>query len=67
MKPILRVKMNIIIIVLIKINNSSFDEAIEFSKNKFALGVQWHPESLFEKDENMFKIFKTFIDSAKNK
>ena len=42
-------------------------EAIEFPSNKFALGVKWHPESLFEKDENMFKILKTFIDSAKNK
>ena len=40
-------------------------EAIEFPNNKFALGVQWHPESLFEKDDNMLKIFKTFIDSAK--
>ena len=39
-------------------------EAIEFPKNKFAIGVQWHPESLFERDENMLKIFKTFIDST---
>lgn len=43
----------------------SIIEAIEFPNNKFALGVQWHPESLFEKDDNMLKIFKTFIDSAK--
>ena len=31
-------------------------EAIEFQNNKFAIGVQWHPEDLFETDENMFKI-----------
>ena len=42
-------------------------EAIEFPGKKFALGVQWHPEDLFENDENMKKIYKSFIDSAKNK
>ncbi len=42
-------------------------EAIEFPDNKFALGVQWHPEDLFEKDENMIKIFKSFIDFAQTK
>ena len=40
-------------------------EAIEFPNNKFAIGVQWHPENLFEKDENMLKIFKAFIHSTK--
>lgn len=41
-------------------------EAIEFPENKFALGLQWHPEDLFESDKNMFKIYEVFIDSAKN-
>lgn len=36
-------------------------EAIEFPNKKFALGVQWHPEDLFDTDENMFKIFRAFI------
>ena len=40
-------------------------EAIEFSGKKFALGVQWHPEDLFKKDEDMLKIYKEFINSAK--
>lgn len=39
-------------------------EAIEFPNKKFALGVQWHPEDLFDTDENMFKIFKAFIDTS---
>lgn len=39
-------------------------ESIEFQNKKFALGVQWHPEDLFETDENMLKIYQTFIDIA---
>ena len=39
-------------------------EAIEFPNRKFALGVQWHPEDLFEIDENMLKIFEAFINES---
>ena len=39
-------------------------EAIEFQNNKFAIGVQWHPEDLFEMDEIMLKIYHAFIDTA---
>lgn len=39
-------------------------EAIEFPNHKFALGLQWHPEDLFEIDDNMLKIFKTFINTC---
>lgn len=39
-------------------------EAIEFPNNKFALGLQWHPEDLFENDENMLKIFKAFVEKS---
>lgn len=48
----------------IKVSAESEDgliEAIEFPNKKFALGVQWHPEDLFDTDENMFKIFRAFI------
>ena len=41
-------------------------EAIEFQDKKFAIGVQWHPEDLFETDENMLNIYKIFIDKASN-
>ena len=40
-------------------------EAISNDNVKFFLGVQWHPEKLFDIDENSKKIFKFFIDSAK--
>lgn len=39
-------------------------EAIEFENRKFAIGVQWHPEDLFDVDENMLKIYKAFIKAC---
>lgn len=39
-------------------------EAIEFENKKFAIGVQWHPEDLFDVDENMLKIYKAFIKAS---
>ncbi len=40
-------------------------EGIETSSNNFCIGVQWHPEFLIDKSD--IKIFKSFIDSAKNR
>lgn len=39
-------------------------EAISIENHKFALGVQWHPESMIDYDEDMFKIFKAFIEAS---
>lgn len=36
-------------------------EALEDQERKFVLGVQWHPESMLEYDENANKIFDRFI------
>lgn len=36
-------------------------EAIEFPNKKFAVGVQFHPESLYKYDENMKNIIRAFI------
>ena len=36
-------------------------EAIEFPNKRFAVGVQFHPESLYKYDENMKNIIKAFI------
>ncbi len=41
-------------------------EAIENSRKKFALGVQWHPEALAKSDEKSNEIFKKFIESTRN-
>lgn len=46
-------------------SEDGFIEAIELPNKKFVLGVQWHPESMLEYDEDSNKIFKCFIDNCK--
>ena len=46
-------------------SEDGFPEGIETNKKKFYLGVQWHPESLHEIDENHLKIFKALINACK--
>lgn len=42
-------------------------EAIEMNNGQFAIGVQWHPEMMMEKSDDMLPLFKVFIEeSAKN-
>lgn len=41
-------------------------EAIELEdKNRFCLGVQWHPEETFETDDFNKEIFKIFVNACK--
>jgi len=40
-------------------------EGIESEKHPFFLGVQFHPERLFEKHKIFFKLFKAFVESCK--
>ncbi len=40
-------------------------EAIESKDNQFLVGVQWHPEHLWEKDEKTFKLFQMFVNQAR--
>lgn len=46
-------------------SDDGYVEAVELSKNKFLLGLKWHPEMMTDYDEGMNQIFKTFIDSCK--
>jgi putative glutamine amidotransferase len=39
-------------------------EAIELPGNQFAVGVQWHPESLIKFDPGMFALFEAFVRAA---
>lgn len=42
-------------------------EAIEAkSSEAFCLGLQWHPEEMWEKDLDQFNIFKTFVKAIKH-
>ncbi len=52
----------------LKISSFSRDgyvEAIESTKNKFILGVQWHPEYMYDTCPRTRKIFKKFIEASK--
>ena len=37
-------------------------EAVEIKNKKFIIGVQWHPETIFDKDINVRKIFEAFFN-----
>ncbi len=40
-------------------------EALECSQYKFLLGVQWHPEMMFQKSKEQLELFKFFIQQVK--
>ena len=42
-------------------------EAIEYSKDNFNIGIQWHPEISYEFDDNSKKIIDAFIEAAREK
>jgi putative glutamine amidotransferase len=42
-------------------------EALEGQEDGFVVGVQWHPESMWEHDTNMKKLFEAFVNECKNK
>lgn len=41
-------------------------EAVEYEDKNFVIGVQWHPESMLDYDENANKIFDEFISKYRN-
>lgn len=40
-------------------------EAVYYEGKKFVLGVQWHPEFIYKKDENI-RIFRSFVAACKD-
>ncbi len=53
-----------VILPNLTISALSFDnitEAIEDENKKFVLGVEWHPENMYDKDLNSRKVFDYFI------
>lgn len=46
-------------------SSDGFIEAITMESYPFFLGVQWHPEELYELEEDAQLIFREFIDAAK--
>jgi putative glutamine amidotransferase len=45
-------------------SNDGVVEAIEFTDHPFALGIQWHPEGMVERDPLHRRIFTAFIAAA---
>lgn len=50
---------------IVGISNDGVIEAIEDKKKKFFIGVQWHPESMFNYDIISQKLFKSFVNVCK--
>jgi putative glutamine amidotransferase len=39
-------------------------EGLESSGSQFLLGVQWHPESLTDRDPRMHRLLTGFVEAA---
>lgn len=55
-------------IVDLKVSAYSEDgliEAVEYEDKKFVLGVQWHPETMLDYDENANKLFDEFMSNCR--
>jgi len=50
---------------VVGMSNDGVIEAIEHENNKFAIGVQWHPENIMDKEHSK-NLFKKFIESARH-
>ena len=49
---------------IVAVSPDGIDEIIEDDSKTFYVGVQFHPESLYKKDEYMRNIFVNFIDTC---
>lgn len=47
--------------------DDNYPDIIESKDKKFYIGVRFHPESLYEKNDKMNNIFKEFINSCRKK
>lgn len=45
-------------------STDNIPEAIEHPNKKFVIGIQWHPEKMYEQDDNCKKIFDALINSC---
>lgn len=49
---------------VIAYSNDGIIEAVEKENEKFVVGVQWHPEMMFEHDDKMLNLLKKFISKC---
>lgn len=46
-------------------SHDNFIEAYENISHPFCIGIQWHPEHVFKKDEMQRKLIETFVEKCK--
>jgi putative glutamine amidotransferase len=42
-------------------------EALEFPDKHFALSVQWHPEDMYPESDEMKRLFRAFVEAARER
>lgn len=57
----IRHSLNTSVLKVVAVSPDGVDEIVEDSSKTFYIGVQFHPESLYKKDEYMNNIFANFI------
>lgn len=50
---------------VVAVCEDGYPDVVESKEKDFYLGVRFHPESLYQKDEKMRKIFEAFLNAAK--
>lgn len=48
-------------LVVSAVSNDGIIEGVEMPDKKFVLGVQWHPEMMFEVSDDMKRLFSSFV------
>jgi len=51
---------------VVALSHDGYIEGVEDNSRKFFVGVQWHPESMIDYDEDQNSLFKSFIDYTKD-
>lgn len=52
-------------LVVSAVSEDGVIEGIEYPDKKFVIGVQWHPENMYDYDKSASKILESFIDTCK--
>ena len=52
-------------VIVSAVSEDGLVEAIEVKDQKFAIGVQWHPEFSYEVNEDSVKLIQAFIEACK--
>jgi putative glutamine amidotransferase len=46
------------------VSSDGVSEGIEVTEKKFVVALQWHPEMMYDSEEQL-KIFRAFVDNCK--